>query len=481
MRLTTLLCSLLASVSLVAAAPAARDDEYDYVIVGSGAGGGPLACRLAMAGHKTLLIEAGGDANGNVNVSVPGYQAVVTEDRSLRWDIFVNHYKNENRQKRDPKFTYEVAPYQYHVGPNPPPGAREKGILYPRASVLGGSVTHNALIWHVPHKSDWERIVSLTGDESWEPGNMNKYLDKVYQWQPHMPTDPTILLRDLPLAQHLVGAASALGISVPLLTPLVNLGNLLLNSPNNRLNPARDATEGFFQIPLIMKAGERVSIREHIQQTVAAGHPLTVQLNTFVTKITFDEEGDKPKATGVEYVKGEYLYKPSPLHRGTSGEKGSVTAKKEVIISGGTFNTPQLLKLSGIGPKDELRRFDISVVKDLPGVGTNMMDRYEIPVNVKHPDEWSILKGCHFDLKPHDLCLKQWQEKPYVLGARGAYATNGLAAAMIKRSNFADNKDTDLIIFGGPINFKGYFPGWADQVKFIRSVTSLQFIVLTFQ
>jgi choline dehydrogenase len=461
MKFQTLVLSLLASVSLVAATPTKRDD-YDYVIVGSGAGGGPLACRLAIAGYKTLLIEAGGDANGNVNVSVPGYQGVVTQDPTLRWDIFVNHYKDLNRQKRDPKFTYEVGPYQYHVGPNPPSNAKELGILYPRASTLGGCITHNALIWIIPHKSDWETIAQITGDKSWAATNMNKYLDKVYGWLPTMPTDPTILLRDLPLAQHLVGAASALGVSVPLVTPLLNLANLLLQSPNNRLNPARDAQEGFFQIPLIMEGGTRKAVREYIQRTVAAGYPLTVQLNTHVTKITFDESGDKPRATGVEYVQGEYLYRASPLHRGTGGKRGSVKAGKEVIISGGTFNTPQILKLSGIGPQDELKKFNIPVVKHLPGVGTNMMDRYEIPVNVKHPKDFDILQGCHFDLKPHDLCLKQWQNNPYVLGARGAYATNGLAAAMAKRSSYASTSDIDLFIFGGPINFQGYFPGWAD-------------------
>jgi choline dehydrogenase len=292
---------------------------------------------------------------------------------------------------------------------------------------------------------------------------MNHYLNKVYEWLPHMPTDPTILLRDIPLAQHLVGAASALGISVPLLTPLVNLANLLLNSPNNRLNPKRDETPGFFQIPLIMNNGTRIAVREYIQRTVAAGHPLTVQTHTFVTKINFDDSGNGTRATGVDYLKGEYLYKASPLHRGRDGQRGSVKAKKEVIIAGGTFNTPQILMLSGIGPRDQLERFDIPVVKDLPGVGTNMMDRYEIPVNVRHPDEWAILEGCTFDLKPHDLCLEQWKNNPYILGKRGAYATNGLAAAMIKRSSFAPTRDNDLIVFGGPINFKGYFPEWHDQ------------------
>ncbi|KAF2200874.1 alcohol oxidase [Delitschia confertaspora ATCC 74209] len=458
-----LLLSLLASLSLVSAVPTTRDaEEYDYVVVGSGAGGGPLACRLARNGYKTLLIEAGGNPTGNVNVSVPGYQAVVTQDPTLRWDIFVNHYQDQNRAKRDPKYTYEVGPYQYHVGPNPPPGAKELGILYPRASGLGGCITHNALIWILPHKSDWNDIATLTGDNSWAATNMNQYLDRVNEWLPHAPTDPTILLRDLPLAQHLLGGASAIGVGPAPLDAIPQLANLLLQSPNNRLNPARDSAEGYFQIPLIQKFGSRVGVLEYITRTVEEGFPLTVQTDTFVTKITFDKSSEKPKANGVEFLQGEYLYRASPLHRPGYGRRGSVTAKKEVIISAGTFNTVQLLKLSGIGGKDELQRFDIPVVKDLPGVGTNMMDRYEIPVNVKHPKDFSILDGCTFDLKDHDKCLKQWQSNPYILGARGAYGTNGLAAAMAKRSDFATTSDIDLYVFGGPINFQGYFPYWGD-------------------
>lgn len=123
-------------LGLSAAAPVedrqAVDLEYEYIVVGSGAGGGPLACRLAMAGHRTLLIEAGNDQNRNVNITVPGYQAVVTQDEKLRWDIFVNHYQDQTRAQRDPKYTYETSPYQYHVGPDPPSGAEPLGILYPR-------------------------------------------------------------------------------------------------------------------------------------------------------------------------------------------------------------------------------------------------------------------------------------------------------------------------------------------------------------
>lgn len=443
---------------------AATDLEYEYIVVGSGAGGGPLASRLAREGRKTLLIEAGNDQTGNLNTTVPGYQAAVTEDTAIRWDIFVNHYQDQERAQRDPKYTWETAPYEYHVGPNPPEGATPRGILYPRAQALGGCTPHNALIWITPHDSDWDNIAKLTGDSSWDHENMSQYLQKVYEWLPTEPTDPTILVNDLALAQQYVAGAAAAGIGPDPIDAVTGLVNLLANDPNSEINPARDSTQGFFQVPLTMDAGNRTDVAGFIKQTVADGFPLDVRTNAFVTKITFDQSGDTPKATGVEFQDGEYLYRASPrsLNRGP-GTPGSAKATKELIISAGAYNTPQLLKLSGIGPKEELQKFNISVVKDLPGVGTNLMDRYEVPVNVQHQKDFPILDGCTFDEKPHDECLKKWEDNPYILGQRGAYATNGLAATMAIHSDYASDSNIDLFIFGGPINFQGYFPGWAEQ------------------
>jgi choline dehydrogenase len=460
----TLAASLLTlAPSPVLASPVtARDQlEYEYIVVGSGAGGGPLACRLAMAGHKTLLIEAGNDQNGNLNISVPAYQAIVSNDPKIRWDMFVNHYQDSTRAMRDPKYVYEVAPYQYHVGPNPPSGAEPLGILYPRAGTLGGCVTHNALILITPHASDWDGIASITGDNSWAATNMNQYLDKVYEWLPVEPTDPAILLSDLKLVQQLASGAAVMGVGPDPLAAVTSLANTLLNDPNSRLNPARDSTQGFFQIPLIMKNGARKAVRDHIAATVQAGYPLTVRENCHVTNINFDTSGSTPKATGVNFLDGSYLYRASPLSGG-QGTPGSATASKEVIISGGAYNTPQLLKLSGIGPSAELNNLNIPVVVDLPGVGTNMQDRYEIPVNVKHGSDFAVLNGCTFDEKPHDACLTRWENNPYVLAARGAYATNGLAGTMVVRSDYASTTDVDMFIFGGPVDFTGYYPGWAD-------------------
>jgi choline dehydrogenase len=118
--------------------------------------------------------------------------------------------------------------------------------------------------------------------------------------------------------------------------------------------------------------------------------------------------------------------------------------------------------LSGIGPSAEIKSFGIPVIADLPGVGLNMQDRYEIPVNVKHGTDFNVLNGCTFDGKPDDACLTKWENNPYFLALRGAYATNGLAGAMAVHSNYASTTDIDLFIFGGPVDFTGYFPDWND-------------------
>lgn len=194
----------------------------------------------------------------------------------------------------------------------------------------------------------------------------------------------------------------------------------------------------------------------------AANYPLTVRTNALVTNVVFDNTTSPPTAIGVNFLDGAHLYSASPLSTGAAGTSNSATASREVILSGGSFNTPQLLKLSGIGPAAELQSFGIQVLVDLPGVGTNMQDRYEIPVNVAHPDNFPLLDGCTFDQKAHDQCYTKWANNPYVLAQRGAYASNGLAAAMVMRSATASDSNADLFIFGGPVDFTGYFPGWGD-------------------
>ena len=161
-------------------APGETDDTYDYVVVGSGAGGGPLAANLAREGYRVMLLEAGGD-DEPYTYQVPAFHAFASEDPLLRWDYFVRHYAYEFHQRRDWK--YSEVPSAFNRG----------GVLYPRAGTLGGCTAHNAMITIYGHNSDWDAIAELTGDASWNSANMRRYYQKLercrYLERPQQPDD----------------------------------------------------------------------------------------------------------------------------------------------------------------------------------------------------------------------------------------------------------------------------------------------------
>ncbi|KAF2142053.1 GMC oxidoreductase [Aplosporella prunicola CBS 121167] len=463
------------------------DVEYDYVVVGSGPGGGPLASRLALAGNKVLLIDAGDDQGNATRQYVPALQLQSTEYEPMRWDYYVQHYADTTRQKRDSKMLYNTTSGELYKGKYPPEGAEPVGILYPRAGTLGGCASHNAMVTILPHDSDWTYIQSITGDDSWEPAKMKKYFEKLERnrylpntivghgfsgWLGTALTDLSLVIEDQKLLSLILSAATAMGknIVAKLLTTVGGLAQVLAQDLNSGL-PGRDQQTGLFQVPIAVDEGSshRMGPRDFIMEVHNAKNSdgsrkyhLDIALNTLATKVVFDQSGDTPKAVGIEYLEGQSLYAADPRYAGAQGTSGSVNATKEVIVSAGAFNTPQLLKLSGVGPKEELKNFGINVVKDLPGVGTNMQDRYETTVIGKTPTDFTITHKCTFMMTMPDPCLEQFEEG-LTPALRGTYATNGIAIAIVKKSSAAaEGDDPDILITGAPTNFQGYYPNYGD-------------------
>lgn len=154
--------------------------DYDYIVVGSGAGGAPLAARLGLAGYRVLVLEAGEDVTPyDDNVTVPLWAPKSTEDPKLAWSFYVDHYPDMFRNAKDPKYNYKLANGSIHTGLDPPANATPLGVLYPRAAALGGCSIHNYLVMMYPFDSDWDAIANLTGDASWQSATMRGYFERL--------------------------------------------------------------------------------------------------------------------------------------------------------------------------------------------------------------------------------------------------------------------------------------------------------------
>ena len=185
-----LLSALVASAA-VSAVNGQASATYDYIVVGSGPGGGPLAANLARAGYKTLLIEAGGDEGDNPTYSDLQNFNEAANDEASRWDFWVKHSDDPARELAFKYTTYDTGNGTFYIGTNPPPEAKHLGIQYPRAAVLGGCAMHNGAVCSLPQDEDWNLIVKMTGDSSWEASKMRKYYEAIERNDYLAAGDPT--------------------------------------------------------------------------------------------------------------------------------------------------------------------------------------------------------------------------------------------------------------------------------------------------
>ncbi|HEV7599844.1 MAG TPA: GMC family oxidoreductase [Bradyrhizobium sp.] len=473
-----------------------RDQVYDFIVVGSGAGGGPVAANLARAGFTVALIEAGG-ADTTASYEVPAFFAEASENSALRWDYVVHHYDDPAQERKDSK-AREIN--------------GEFGVWYPRSGSLGGCTAHHALITICAHTSDWDDIAELTGDDSWRAASMHRYFERLERCNYVRPSNfsrphpgrhgfqgwltttiarPKLITHDwkilkivwatlLTTLEGKVGASLRYFFSQWWKFPGGPIDFLASFFDPNDMRVACFGREGIFYVPFSTEAGRRVGVRDLLNVTKQDfPDKLAIYTNTLVTRVLFDETTldakDGPKAIGVELMEGLHLYRADPKSDPADipPPREKLRARREVIVAGGAFNSPQLLMLSGIGPSEELKVHGITPLVEREGVGRNLQDRYEIGVVSETVNDFAITRGSTFR-RPNigedpDPQFAQWIE------GGGPYATNGVVVCVTKKSDPARTAP-DVFMFCVPGIFRGYYPGWTADIA--RNKTQFSWLIL---
>ncbi len=433
------------------------DAPVEYIVIGSGAGGGPLACNLAKAGYKVVLLEAGDDdPQADFPAEVPFFGGSIADDQRISWGYFVRHYANDEKQRRDPNYD-----------------PQKDGVWYPRVGALGGCTIHSLMVEMYPSNSDWEYIAEITKDPSWKAQNMRKYFERFEQcryaqrsqnqgqgkeptrhgfdgWQPSEIPDPSVFDSDANIPSFRQSLAEEVG--PPNVFDLLSKKQL---DPNDwRIVDQRN---GLYNLTLFTRNGHRWGPRQLIRETKAAfPNNLIIKTNSLVTRILFKDK----TAIGVEYVTKPRLYRADPNPNPDANalaQKETLLVTREVILSAGAFNSPQILMLSGIGPADELAKHGIPQIVNLPGVGKNLQDRYEITVVTELKSDFTFAQKCTLFQTQDDPCLVDWSQN------KGVYTNTGVLNIMFMKSKTAQangRPDPDLFIFDAPLPFTGYHEGY---------------------
>jgi len=297
-------------------------EEYDYVIVGAGSAGCVLANRLTACGRYSVCLLEAGPRDWNPMIHIPAGFIKTLVNPSVNW-----MYESEASA-----------------------GTNGRVIPIPRGKVIGGSSSINGLIFNRGQKMDFD-VWAQKGNRGWSYDDVLPYFrrfesyegdgNESYRGQTGEMRITDLSWRD-PLCDAFIEGAESIGI------------------PRNP-DYNGEIQEGTSYIQRTSTGKLRMSAARAFLKPARKRRNLNIITNAHATRILLDGR----KATGIAYHRG-----------GANGQKYKVMARREVIISGGTVNSPQLLQLSGIGPAELLRNLGIDVQHDLPGVGENLRDHY---------------------------------------------------------------------------------------------------------
>ena len=294
--------------------------EFDYVIIGAGSAGCVLANRLSADGKHTVLLLEAGPKDNNIWIHVPLGYGKLFKEKSVNW-----MYQTE-----------------------PEPGLDGRQVFQPRGKVLGGSSSINGLLYVRGQHEDYDRW-RQRGNVGWGYDDVLPYFKKAENQtrgaDPYHGTGGPLTVSDWrhddPLSEAFVKAAVEAGIPF-----------------NPDFNGATQEGAGFFQTTT--RRGRRASSAFSYLRPARGRGNLRVETNALAQRLIF--EGRRARA--VDYSQ--------------NGIVRRARARREILVSSGAYNSPQLLQLSGVGPAELLKQHGIDVVLDAPGVGNDLQDHLQV-------------------------------------------------------------------------------------------------------